>query len=121
MKRESLNGTNRRSAVGLLLVATGFLFCGRYLVTGALAKPSRKRTTAQSKQPAAKGPAQLKPGQFEWHPERSPDGPIAIIISVPKQRVYVYRNGIQIAVSTCSTGKEGYETPTGVFTILQKE
>jgi len=25
------------------------------------------------------------------------------------------------ASSTCSTGKEGYETPTGVFTILQKE
>lgn len=63
----------------------------------------------------------LKPGQFTWHPERSPYGPVAIVVSLPDQRVYVYRNGIRIAVSTCSTGKPGHDTPTGVFTILQKD
>ena len=47
-------------------------------------------------------------------------GRVAIIVSVPKQRVYVYRNGILIGVSTCSTGKKGFETPTGVFTVLEK-
>ncbi len=46
---------------------------------------------------------------------------MAIIVSLPKQRVFVYRNGILIGSSSCSTGKEGYETPTGVFTILEKE
>ena len=25
------------------------------------------------------------------------------------------------AVATCSTGKKDYDTPTGVFTILEKE
>jgi hypothetical protein len=64
---------------------------------------------------------QLKPGQFSWHPERAPGGPIAIVVSLPDQRVYVYRNGVRIAVSTCSTGKKGHETPTGVFTILEKD
>lgn len=34
---------------------------------------------------------------------------------------YVYRNGIQIARSTVSTGREGKDTPTGVFTILQRK
>ena len=63
----------------------------------------------------------LKPGQFTWHPERSPEGPVAIVVSLPEQLVHVYRNGIRIAVSTCSTGKPGHETPTGVFTILQKD
>ena len=63
----------------------------------------------------------LKPGEFTWHPERSPAGPVAIIVSIPDQRVHVYRNGIRIAVSTCSTGKPGHETPTGVFTILEKD
>lgn len=63
----------------------------------------------------------LKPGQFTWHPERSPKGHVAIIVSIPEQRVHVYRNGIRIAVSTCSTGRKGHETPTGVFTILQKD
>jgi len=63
----------------------------------------------------------LKPGEFTWHPDRSPKGPVAIVVSVPEQLVHVYRNGIRIAVSTCSTGKPGHDTPTGVFTILQKD
>jgi hypothetical protein len=33
----------------------------------------------------------------------------------------VYRNGIRIGVSTCGTGRPGHATPTGVFTILQKD
>lgn len=63
----------------------------------------------------------LRPGEFTWHPELSPSGPVAIVVSLPDQRVHVYRNGIRIGVSTCSTGKPGHETPTGVFTILQKD
>jgi hypothetical protein len=63
----------------------------------------------------------LEPGEFTWHPERSPAGAVAIVVSIPEQLVHVYRNGIRIAVSTCSTGKTGHETPTGVFTVLQKD
>lgn len=70
---------------------------------------------------AVKETDKLKPGEFTWHPERSPKGPVAIIVSIPEQLVHVYRNGIRIAVSTCSTGKPGHGTPTGVFTILQKD
>ena len=47
----------------------------------------------------------LKPGEFTWHPERQPTGPVAVVVSLPEQLVHVYRNGIRIAVSTCSTGK----------------
>lgn len=64
---------------------------------------------------------QLKPGEFTWHPERSPKGSVAIVVSLPDQLVHVYRNGVRIAVSTCSTGRKGHRTPTGVFTILQKD
>ncbi|MET0707283.1 MAG: L,D-transpeptidase [Tardiphaga sp.] len=62
----------------------------------------------------------LKPGEFVWRPEVSPVGPVVIVVSLPEQLVHVYRNGITIGVSTCSTGKPGHRTPTGVFTILQK-
>lgn len=65
--------------------------------------------------------SEMSPGDFTWHPERSPYGAVAVIASVPEQRVHVYRNGVRIGVSTCSTGREGHETPTGVFTILQKD
>ncbi len=64
---------------------------------------------------------ELKPGEFTWHPEVSPAGPVAVVVSLPDQRVFVYRNGVRIAVSTCSTGKPGHRTPTGVFTVLQKD
>jgi len=63
----------------------------------------------------------LEPGEFTWHPERSPQGAVAVVVSLPEQLAHVYRNGIRIAVSTCSTGKPGHETPTGVFTVLQKD
>ena len=63
----------------------------------------------------------LKNGEFNWFPERSPGGPVIIIVSIPDQLVHVYRNGIRIAASTCSTGKPGHRTPTSVFQILQKD
>jgi hypothetical protein len=63
----------------------------------------------------------LENGEFNWFPERSPGGPIVVIVSLPDQLLHVYRNGIRIAASTCSTGKAGHRTPTGVFTILQKD
>jgi hypothetical protein len=63
----------------------------------------------------------LKPGDFTWHPERSANGAVAVIVSIPEQLAHVYRNGVRIGVSTCSTGKKGHETPTGVFTVLQKD
>ncbi len=64
---------------------------------------------------------ELKPGEFTWHPERQPYGPVSVIVSLTDQRAHVYRNGVRIAVSTCSTGKPGHETPTGVFVVLQKD
>ena len=63
----------------------------------------------------------LKPGQWEWYPDRAPKGPVVVVVSLSDQLAYVYRNGLRIGVSTVSTGKRGYETPTGVFTVLRKE
>ena len=62
----------------------------------------------------------LKPGEFLWYPQIAPEGPVVRVVSLDEQRAYVYRNGIAIGVSTISSGKTGKETPTGVFTILQK-
>ena len=43
-----------------------------------------------------------------------------MVVSLPEQRLYVYRNGVRIGVSTVSTGKRGFETETGVFSILER-
>src|SRR5213083_1996025 len=63
----------------------------------------------------------LKPGEYVWEPERAPEGPLLIVASITEQVAYVYRNGIRIARSSVSTGRPGHRTPTGVFTILEKE
>jgi hypothetical protein len=64
---------------------------------------------------------QLKPGEWVWAPQVAPAGPLLVYVDLSRQHATVYRNGVRIAVSTISSGKAGYETPTGVFTILQKD
>ena len=63
----------------------------------------------------------LQPGEWVWAPEIAPSGPVLIYVNLSDQRATVYRNGVRIGVSTISSGKPGHETPTGVFTILQKD
>ncbi len=62
----------------------------------------------------------LKPGDYVWLPEMSPAGPVVIVVNLSEQLLYVYRNGIRIGRTSVSSGKPGHKTPTGVFTILQK-
>src|SRR4051795_1932267 len=71
--------------------------------------------------PTGKPTGQLKPGEYWWHPEISPQGPLMVLISIPEQMMHVYRNGILIGRSTVSTGTKGHDTPGGVFSILEKQ
>ena len=63
----------------------------------------------------------LKAGEWVWAPEIAKDGPVLVYVDLSRQRATVYRNGVRIGVTTISSGKDGYETPTGVFTILEKD
>lgn len=66
-------------------------------------------------------PDRLKPGQWVWAPDLAPAGPLLVYVDLSRQLASVYRNGVRMAVSTISSGKPGHDTPTGVFTILQKD
>ena len=68
----------------------------------------------------AKQADKLRPGEWVWRPEIARTGPVLVYVDLGRQRATVYRNGIRIGVSTISSGKDGHETPTGVFTILEK-
>ena len=98
------------ACLGLLLTLPGLMAAGK-------APPKHTSTLGTAKTIV---PDKLKPGEYVWHPEVSPRGPVVLVVSLPEQRAYVYRNGVLIGASTVSTGKKGHETPTGVFTILQK-
>jgi len=63
----------------------------------------------------------LHPGQYVWAPEVAPLGPMLMIVNLKTQRAVLYRNGVPVGATTISTGSPGHDTPTGVFTILQKQ
>jgi hypothetical protein len=85
-----------------------------------LASPFGRAASFTKGREVAPMPKQLKPGDYVWHPEISPAGPVVIIVSIPDQQLFVFRNGVRIGRSTVSTGAKGHSTPTGVFTILEK-
>jgi hypothetical protein len=64
---------------------------------------------------------QLKKGQFLWMGDAVSSGPVVMVVSLNEQRAYVYRNGVLIGATSVSTGRPGHLTPTGVFTVLQKQ
>ncbi|TPG51644.1 L,D-transpeptidase family protein [Sphingomonas glacialis] len=67
--------------------------------------------------------ATMGAGSYLWDDAPSavsaPSG-VRLIVSIPDQKLYVYRGATLLAVSAVSTGKPGHDTPTGDFKILQK-
>jgi hypothetical protein len=64
---------------------------------------------------------QLKQGEFLWMGDAFTSGPVVMVVSLTEQKAYLYRNGVLIGATTVSTGRPGHVTPTGVFTVLQKQ
>jgi len=71
--------------------------------------------------PTGKPTGKLKPGEYWWAPYVTPGGPVVVLVSVPLQVMHVYRNGVLVGRASISTGAKGHTTPSGVFTILEKE
>ena len=80
----------------------------------SLAEPSLEAGTV------IEAAGRLNPGEYLWAPQVAPEGPVLVVVNRTTQRLVVYRNGVPIGISTVSTGRPGYATPTGIFTILQK-
>jgi len=46
--------------------------------------------------------------------------PLKIVVSLEKQHMYVYQGTEEVFSSRVSTGKRGYSTPAGIYSILEK-
>jgi hypothetical protein len=55
-----------------------------------------------------------------WDGDQASGSP-SIKISLGEQRAYFYKSGVLVGVSQLSTGREGLNTPTGSFKIIQKD
>jgi hypothetical protein len=76
---------------------------------------------SKASEPVDTDPKKLKAGQFIWKGHDVASGAVVALVSIPEQRIYLYRNGVLIGISTVSTGKRGYGTPAGIFTVLEKD
>ena len=73
----------------------------------------------------AQAAAALAPNRFVWaDPQMTAVDPVVqpvtVVVSLPMRRAYVYRGDAMIAAASVSTGKDGKDTPVGIFPILQK-
>src|SRR6266446_393715 len=65
-------------------------------------------------------PAMLRPlaaNQYDWRPERSPSGPITVVVSSADKALYVYRNGNPIGRAALEV--KGRRLGEHVFTLLE--
>ena len=76
---------------------------------------------AQDSSPTDAEASGLRAGEYIWRPELAPSGEMSMVIDLNKQRGYVRRDGVCIGVTTVSTGKPGYETPTGDYYVTEKQ
>lgn len=49
-----------------------------------------------------------------------PPGPLLLLISIRKQKIRAYDANGEVASSRISSGRPGFDTPTGVFSVLEK-
>jgi hypothetical protein len=56
------------------------------------------------------------------HPfgEDMPKGPLQLVVSIADQRITLYSNGVRVAHAPVSTGVPRHPTPTGIFSVIQK-
>jgi lipoprotein-anchoring transpeptidase ErfK/SrfK len=52
--------------------------------------------------------------------QRQPNGPVVAVVSIGEQRINLFDRDGLVASSPISSGRSGYATPEGVFSILEK-
>ncbi len=60
-------------------------------------------------------------GSYLWREGAARRKVDRVVISLSNQLAYAYDGYELIAVSTISSGKDGHDTPTGVFSVLDKQ
>jgi lipoprotein-anchoring transpeptidase ErfK/SrfK len=56
-----------------------------------------------------------------WKVNEANKDPVMLIVSLPSQKMSVYKGTELVTTSRVSSGKPGYSTPAGVFSILEKK
>lgn len=65
-------------------------------------------------------PTQARDSASTAEEAEASQAPLQIVVSLPKQQMKLYRGTELVKTTRVSTGRQGYSTPAGVFSILQK-
>ena len=65
-------------------------------------------------------PTQARDSASTGEEAEASQAPLQIVVSLPKQQMKLYRGTELVKTTRVSTGRQGYSTPAGVFSILQK-
>jgi lipoprotein-anchoring transpeptidase ErfK/SrfK len=102
-----------------------YAVCLMVIIAALAAPPARADSVpfwgARASMPTDTPINTLKKGEFLWLGDAFTSGPVVMVVSLSEQRAFVYRNGVLIGATSVSTGRPGHVTPTGVFTVLQKQ
>ena len=79
--------------------------------------PRRRVRPRRARPSQAARPAPVAP----WKVDEANKDPIMLIVSLPSQKMSVYKGTELVTTSRVSSGKPGYSTPAGVFSILEKK
>ncbi|GEO00821.1 hypothetical protein NSE01_26530 [Novosphingobium sediminis] len=106
-------------------LALGLLGCGVLAHAAFAERAVVPAAPAQYASAAAQcGPDPVLDGEPEGPPPPTPVSAahkgVLIVVSIPSQRLFVFKDGAEWGSTTVSTGRRGYGTPAGTFTILQK-
>jgi lipoprotein-anchoring transpeptidase ErfK/SrfK len=86
------------------------------------AQQGKSREAARDGGTAPSAPVKQKPAYVSHGPFGDiPTGPLQIIISINQQKLHLYSDGTHVADAPIATGVPGHPTPTGVFSVIDKE
>ncbi|MBI3702421.1 MAG: L,D-transpeptidase family protein [Rhizobiales bacterium] len=88
-----------------------------YRVLGAVPNKSKTRRLSQGDSYKLKIAQLLR----QAPPVQPTTGPLLLAVSISKQTVTLYDAGVAIATSPVSTGTSSHPTPTGIFSVIEKQ
>ena len=114
--------------LALALAVTGMLGFGVPAAPAIATQSYEARVTASAASRSAIddmiatfGTDRLKPGKYLWRDVYDDAGPERVVISLENQLAFLYKGDTLAAVAAISSGKEGKESPAGVFQVMLKK
>jgi L,D-transpeptidase catalytic domain len=94
----------------------GFYGTGGWYTGRSYYAPARRHRASTAKLKGEKSEPRKETGFGDM-----PKGPLQLVVSINTQKVTLFSNGVRVAQGPVSTGVPGHPTPTGVFSVIEKD